>query len=370
MFCPDAAGHSAAQTACQNSGMELIGIESFGENTWLRQHDIGQSFSTGIRYENGRWRWPVQSAPVDFQQWDFDPENLACAYYTRVLGDVCCPAGTWHSESCGAEARRGYICERALAAGNCGDGILHPGEACDDGNQVNHDGCDNQCRQELCLRLTDANGALAASIDFTSSFTLQFNIYIPAQDDGGQALSLAGTSLFDHRSANGSRMELKFSGNQELVISWTGADLNPFLPAAALQRDRWHEIVLVYDAQTRRRSLYVDNAREIQDNNTNAPTVIGQAGLTTHFGRNANAQTAVGIEYRNIRVSNTARYQTEQRRPIRNDLFRINHYEMDDQTIMRFQDMRLSAPNVLQAEGARDNQGAFVGGTQLVRCSE
>lgn len=39
---------------------------------------------------------------------------------------------------------------------NCGDGVVEPGEACDDGNQVANDGCDQYCRAEISA--TDANG--------------------------------------------------------------------------------------------------------------------------------------------------------------------------------------------------------------------
>jgi len=32
----------------------------------------------------------------------------------------------------------------------CGDGIIDPGEVCDDGNRVNGDGCDNNCTLTGC----------------------------------------------------------------------------------------------------------------------------------------------------------------------------------------------------------------------------
>jgi cysteine-rich repeat protein len=49
---------------------------------------------------------------------------------------------------------------------NCGNGTVEPGEACDDGNRVGEDGCDNYCRAEI--RATDSNnqgGLLANEIE-------------------------------------------------------------------------------------------------------------------------------------------------------------------------------------------------------------
>ena len=36
------------------------------------------------------------------------------------------------------------------AAGACGDGVVDPGEACDDGNQIDDDGCRNDCTAPTC----------------------------------------------------------------------------------------------------------------------------------------------------------------------------------------------------------------------------
>src|SRR5207244_11859901 len=34
--------------------------------------------------------------------------------------------------------------------GNCGNGVVDPGEQCDDGNTVSGDGCSASCRLEAC----------------------------------------------------------------------------------------------------------------------------------------------------------------------------------------------------------------------------
>ena len=33
----------------------------------------------------------------------------------------------------------------------CGDGAIHSGEQCDDGNQTNGDGCSSTCQREVIL---------------------------------------------------------------------------------------------------------------------------------------------------------------------------------------------------------------------------
>ena len=44
--------------------------------------------------------------------------------------------------------------EAGSAGPNCGNGVLDPGEQCDDGNRFNLDGCDSSCRYELVSRMT------------------------------------------------------------------------------------------------------------------------------------------------------------------------------------------------------------------------
>ena len=57
------------------------------------------------------------------------PAPLGCP----CLGDEDCVEGT--------------VCVDDVCAGpNCGDGVLDPGEDCDDGNPISDDGCDNDCR--------------------------------------------------------------------------------------------------------------------------------------------------------------------------------------------------------------------------------
>lgn len=50
------------------------------------------------------------------------------------------------------------------APGSCGDGLLDPGEECDDGNTTDGDGCDGDCTYS-CHDATDCDDGLACSID-------------------------------------------------------------------------------------------------------------------------------------------------------------------------------------------------------------
>jgi cysteine-rich repeat protein len=41
-------------------------------------------------------------------------------------------------------------CDDANLFASCGDGVVDPGEECDDGNANNHDGCRNTCLLPFC----------------------------------------------------------------------------------------------------------------------------------------------------------------------------------------------------------------------------
>ena len=41
---------------------------------------------------------------------------------------------------------------------DCGNGIVEPGEQCDDGNTLNFDGCSSTCRLEAGCIVTDVTG--------------------------------------------------------------------------------------------------------------------------------------------------------------------------------------------------------------------
>src|SRR5688572_5269904 len=56
------------------------------------------------------------------------------------FADVACAGGQRYSEHAGA-ARAG----RCVETSGCGDGVKQLGEECDDGNQIDGDGCTSRC---------------------------------------------------------------------------------------------------------------------------------------------------------------------------------------------------------------------------------
>ncbi len=61
-----------------------------------------------------------------------------------------CPAGTEDCPCDGDSCDEGLMCEAGTcikeAVPVCGNGVLEPGESCDDGNNQNWDACDNSCK--------------------------------------------------------------------------------------------------------------------------------------------------------------------------------------------------------------------------------
>jgi cysteine-rich repeat protein len=77
--------------------------------------------------------------------------NEECDDNNRVLGDGC----TYNcvKEPCNKlsqERRRGANKSEICVSINCGNGILENGEECDDTNTVSSDGCNLECKKELC----------------------------------------------------------------------------------------------------------------------------------------------------------------------------------------------------------------------------
>ncbi|MDI1476522.1 DUF4215 domain-containing protein [Polyangium sp. y55x31] len=71
-----------------------------------------------------------------------------CSGLDPCLGNTCDDA----THTCGNPIADGGVCGLASACVNgacsaivCGDGVVHPGEDCDDGNQIGGDGCESDC---------------------------------------------------------------------------------------------------------------------------------------------------------------------------------------------------------------------------------
>ncbi|MDX2054737.1 MAG: DUF4215 domain-containing protein [Polyangiaceae bacterium] len=90
--------------------------------------------------------------------------NEACDDGNTSSGDGCSAACL--TESCGnsrldvgedCDPPDGTSCDVACKF-ECGNGIRHTSEECDDGNRVSNDGCDSSCRREVCgNRLVEGN---------------------------------------------------------------------------------------------------------------------------------------------------------------------------------------------------------------------
>jgi cysteine-rich repeat protein len=63
-------------------------------------------------------------------------EQVSCA----------CPGGTQGIQSCASDGSAFGACQCGIGGGvNCGNGVVDAGEQCDDGNNVDDDGCSNSC---------------------------------------------------------------------------------------------------------------------------------------------------------------------------------------------------------------------------------
>ena len=74
------------------------------------------------------------------------PQNL----FLNLMAGVCggraedCDEGEENSEAPGA------VCRTNCTFAGCGDGVLDPGEGCDDGNTIDGDGCSSTCELPFC----------------------------------------------------------------------------------------------------------------------------------------------------------------------------------------------------------------------------
>lgn len=72
---------------------------------------------------------------------------LAATFATACGGDDQGASNTCATAADGTSCGAGEICRSGMCvASACGDGITAAGEECDDGNQVNGDGCETNCR--------------------------------------------------------------------------------------------------------------------------------------------------------------------------------------------------------------------------------
>ena len=79
--------------------------------------------------------------------------STSCSAITpqNESGAANLPVGTYYigvSSSDGTSTQSNYVVKIHVAAPGCGDGVLQPGEQCDDGNTTSGDGCSATCQAE------------------------------------------------------------------------------------------------------------------------------------------------------------------------------------------------------------------------------
>lgn len=93
---------------------------------------------------------------------DLSPARGACM---TAVERAACDDGMVTREPCPLDAPHCDARTGACAATACGDGVLHGGEECDDGNGLEGDGCSPDCRYEPCLRNADCPAHLPSCSD-------------------------------------------------------------------------------------------------------------------------------------------------------------------------------------------------------------
>ena len=114
LFCNDERDWSAARTACQANGYDLVVISSDGENAWVNGHFDGlfdASRWIGLRQDDdeGAWRW-VDAGPLTDVHWRLTEPN-------DIFGNEDCAlmtdSGGWADAGC--ELQRPFVCEAPVS---------------------------------------------------------------------------------------------------------------------------------------------------------------------------------------------------------------------------------------------------------------
>jgi cysteine-rich repeat protein len=124
---------------------------------------------------------------------------------TACTGGLCNGMGACAASTCGdgcVDASKGEKCDppngttcnaMCQLAAVCGNGVLEAGEQCDDGNKLNLDGCDSNCKYEVVTRMTSIQIASSAAPSFCTPTTNRLG----TQSLTGAALSNINQSLTD-----------------------------------------------------------------------------------------------------------------------------------------------------------------------------
>ena len=133
-------------------------------------------------YGGGDWAASIGTVPVmGILSYRFDRRRIMprssldfqhrCGDGVLLVGVEACDDGNAITEGCDYGQAECTVCgaDCSRQAGNprfCGDGIVDPEEVCDDGNDVDGDGCDTDCVGTICANGVDS-GPFECAIDIT-----------------------------------------------------------------------------------------------------------------------------------------------------------------------------------------------------------
>ena len=141
--CPGGTCNVATNGNAPEHGIcQALGFERAVSATWTGS--LGQGVSTMPRASHWQCSGYVCSAGTDSADADACRAGEMLASITCEGRVEACDDGARNSESPGA------ACRTTCRDAGCGDGVLDLGEACDDGNLVNEDGCTVLCAPPRC----------------------------------------------------------------------------------------------------------------------------------------------------------------------------------------------------------------------------
>jgi cysteine-rich repeat protein len=190
---PNAVSDCSAASNNPNFPSHLVTITSAEENALLRTLEPLDSLWIGltdltdntINSQEGRWRWITGERLSPFVNFAVtQPDNgggagqNCAAFFAGV--DV------WDDAFC--NNTKPFICEIDFGR-QCGNRIVEQGEECDDGNNVDADGCSADCTTFKC---DDEGGAVRRTENLTDGCFILFNNPLPTLEAQLDCLSRGG----------------------------------------------------------------------------------------------------------------------------------------------------------------------------------
>jgi cysteine-rich repeat protein len=147
----------AAQGQAACLGGHLATINDGAENAWAYdtfstygnvEHCLWIGLTNSVPGSRWGWAW-TGGEPLTFTQWGaFEPTGAGPYAYIIAPSDP--QASFWRDDDAAGERCSAGLPNGLVEVSDCGNGRIDPGEECDDGNQVNGDGCQVTCRLPRC----------------------------------------------------------------------------------------------------------------------------------------------------------------------------------------------------------------------------